>query len=313
MGRMSEDAGRDSDWFEALFLECGNKVLAYATRRCPGDADDIVAEVFATAWKYRSNVPAEPLPWLYRTAAHQIQHSHRSRSRRAALASRSTQMDEPGRDPTDIADGVIAQVDRETAVARVMADLSPRDRGLTVDLGNDTVRDVCRITAGLIHLRGPGRQGCTPRPAAMAVLDLVSSGAVEPRQGFGGDVRAVLPGGGKDLGNDVVGVAWTTTGRVGQHLVPALEKQRLEPVAVPPRVLAHPPHTFLVPAAPGLLQAGSPSVDQGSSCTACGVTSLAVACSVPHPSPRRSLHDGARPQGSIATWPELHGPDTDPA
>src|SRR5665647_2411232 len=270
MGRMSEDAGRDSDWFEALFLECGNKVLAYATRRCPGDADDIVAEVFATAWKYRSNVPAEPLPWLYRTAAHQIQHSHRSRSRRAALASRSAQMDEPGRDPTDIADG-------------------------------------------LIHLRGPGRQGCTPRPAAMAVLDLVSSGAVEPRQGFGGDVRAVLPGGGKDLGNDVVGVAWTTTGRVGQHLVPALEKQRLEPVAVPPRVLAHPPHTFLVPAAPGLLQAGSPSVDHGSSCTACGVTSLAVACSVPHPSPRRSLHDGARPQGSIATWPELHGPDTDPA
>jgi len=128
MGRMSEDAGRDSDWFEALFLECGNKVLAYATRRCPGDADDIVAEVFATAWKYRSNVPAEPLPWLYRTAAHQIQHSHRSRSRRAALASRSAQMDEPGRDPTDIADGVIAQVDRETAVARVMADLSPRDR-----------------------------------------------------------------------------------------------------------------------------------------------------------------------------------------
>jgi len=128
MEPMGEDTRRDARWFEAIFVEYGNKVLAYATRRCPGDADDVVAEVFATAWKYRSNVPAEPLPWLYRTAAHQIQHSHRGRTRRAALASRSARMNEPERDPTDLADGVVAQVDRETAVARVMAGLPPRDR-----------------------------------------------------------------------------------------------------------------------------------------------------------------------------------------
>ena len=124
---MNDETLRDSAWFEALFRQHGNRVLAYATRRCPGDADDVVAEVFATAWKYRSKVPVDALPWLYRTAAHQVQHSHRGRSRRAALASRSARLDEPGRHPPDVADDLAAQMDRVAAVARVMAALPPPD------------------------------------------------------------------------------------------------------------------------------------------------------------------------------------------
>src|SRR5665648_436363 len=115
---MSEDAGRDSDWFEALFLECGNKVLAYATRRCPGDADDIVAEVFATAWKYRSNVPAEPLPWLYRPLL--------TRSSTAIAAGRGVQPWRPG--PRRwMSPAVIRQTSRTVSLPR--STVRPRSPG----------------------------------------------------------------------------------------------------------------------------------------------------------------------------------------
>jgi RNA polymerase sigma-70 factor (ECF subfamily) len=40
-------------------------VLAYAVRRVPRDeADDVVAEVFAAAWRHRASVPDPALPWL---------------------------------------------------------------------------------------------------------------------------------------------------------------------------------------------------------------------------------------------------------
>lgn len=127
MGPLPEQSSRDSAWFEALFREHGNRVLAYATRRAPSDADDIVAEVFAAAWKHRADVPNDALPWLYRTAAHQVMHSHRGKTRRAALATRSALLDEPDRDPTDPTDTVADRVDRTSAVARVMAALPTRD------------------------------------------------------------------------------------------------------------------------------------------------------------------------------------------
>ncbi|QCB94742.1 RNA polymerase sigma factor [Cellulomonas shaoxiangyii] len=128
MELMSRDLPRDDRWFEAMFVEHGNKVLAYARRRVPDEADDVVAEVFATAWKYRDRVPPEPLPWLYRTAAHQILHSHRSSSRRTALVARTARLDEPERHPTDVAEHLVERLDREALVARVMTNLSPRDQ-----------------------------------------------------------------------------------------------------------------------------------------------------------------------------------------
>ncbi len=40
---------RDEVWFRGFFLAHHGAVLRYAVRRLPGDADDIVAEVFAVA------------------------------------------------------------------------------------------------------------------------------------------------------------------------------------------------------------------------------------------------------------------------
>ncbi len=57
-------------------------VLKYARRRVPDVADEVVAEVFATAWRQRSTVPDPPLPWLYATARHEVLHQRRSHARR---------------------------------------------------------------------------------------------------------------------------------------------------------------------------------------------------------------------------------------
>src|SRR5690242_4679562 len=69
---------RGREWFEQLFLDHHVQVLAYARRRVGPDADDIVAEVFTTAWRRREAVPDLALPWLYRTAAHHVLHARRS-------------------------------------------------------------------------------------------------------------------------------------------------------------------------------------------------------------------------------------------
>ena len=60
----------DADWFTAIVREHSTALVRYFARRAPRqDAEDLAAEVFATAWRRRDDVPREAvLPWLYRTA-----------------------------------------------------------------------------------------------------------------------------------------------------------------------------------------------------------------------------------------------------
>lgn len=62
----------DDRRFEALFNENFGDVLAYAIRRCPSreDAEDVVAETFAVAWRRLEDLPAgdEARLWLFGTA-----------------------------------------------------------------------------------------------------------------------------------------------------------------------------------------------------------------------------------------------------
>ena len=57
-------------WFTAVVREHSTALVRYFARRGPRqDAEDLAAEVFATAWRRRDDVPREAvLPWLYRTA-----------------------------------------------------------------------------------------------------------------------------------------------------------------------------------------------------------------------------------------------------
>jgi RNA polymerase sigma-70 factor (ECF subfamily) len=57
-------------WFTEVVREHSTALVRYFARRGPRqDAEDLAADVFATAWRRRADVPREAvLPWLYRTA-----------------------------------------------------------------------------------------------------------------------------------------------------------------------------------------------------------------------------------------------------
>jgi len=60
----------DDAWFTDLVHAHSTALVRYFARRGPRqDAEDLAAEVFATAWRRRDAVPRDAeLPWLYRTA-----------------------------------------------------------------------------------------------------------------------------------------------------------------------------------------------------------------------------------------------------
>lgn len=75
--------------FEALYREHGGAVLAYARRRAsPGDAEDVVAEVFLTAWRRLEDVPSDARVWLLGVARRVLANKRRSETRQAALQTR---------------------------------------------------------------------------------------------------------------------------------------------------------------------------------------------------------------------------------
>jgi RNA polymerase sigma-70 factor (ECF subfamily) len=119
---MTTEHGRDLGWFERLFRETQQPLRRYAVRRLPlDDVDDLVAEVYATAWQRREITPEPELPWLYRTAAHHLAHTRRSDRRRTRLAARLASAGEP--EITPAVD--VAEVD--PAVAAVLAALPAAD------------------------------------------------------------------------------------------------------------------------------------------------------------------------------------------
>ena len=96
-----------SPQFDRSFHENYAKVLGFALRRVAdrGEAEDVVAETFAVAWRRRAEVPDPRLPWLYGVATNLISNQQRSTKRRLRL--RRKLKAEPivvARDPADVAD-----------------------------------------------------------------------------------------------------------------------------------------------------------------------------------------------------------------
>jgi RNA polymerase sigma-70 factor (ECF subfamily) len=79
-----------------LYEEHSDAVFRYATRRLASreDAEDVLVEVYTVAWRRRTVVPEQALPWLYRTAANTIAHVVRSDARRGRLQARLTAVTE---------------------------------------------------------------------------------------------------------------------------------------------------------------------------------------------------------------------------
>jgi RNA polymerase sigma factor (sigma-70 family) len=88
-------SGGDGDRprFTRLVETAGPRVLAYLARRVdpPGDAADLLAEVFATAWRRVGDLPAgdgEAAAWLFGIARGTLANHRRGQTRRRALADR---------------------------------------------------------------------------------------------------------------------------------------------------------------------------------------------------------------------------------
>lgn len=111
---------RDDAWFEALFRAHATAVLRYFLRRGAGDdAQDLTADVLATAWRRRDDVPeGAELPWLYRTAGFVLA-NHRRKGRPVPVAEIADEA--TGDDPEGL-----ALADDE--VRAVLGALSARDR-----------------------------------------------------------------------------------------------------------------------------------------------------------------------------------------
>ena len=68
--------------FTHLYDTHYSAVRAYAWRRGPDMADDVVAETFIIAWQRLDSMPAEPLPWLIGIARNVRLNLHRGERRR---------------------------------------------------------------------------------------------------------------------------------------------------------------------------------------------------------------------------------------
>lgn len=116
---------RDAAWFEEMFRAQHGVVLTYARRRVI-DADDVVSEVFAAAWRRRAELPDPVVGWLLRAASNYVLHDQRSRGRRAALTARSGGSGHVD----DHADAVISRHDAGLLINGALAALSPADQEL---------------------------------------------------------------------------------------------------------------------------------------------------------------------------------------
>ena len=93
----------DAQRFEALYRAHYAAIVRFVRRRIDVDrAEEVVADTFMTAWLRLSDVPADPLPWLYVVARHHLSDEHRAdRSVREKAKSAALTVPIRGRDPAD--------------------------------------------------------------------------------------------------------------------------------------------------------------------------------------------------------------------
>ena len=108
------------DRFNGLFDAHYGAVRAYAWRRDPSSADDVVAETFLVAWRRLEDVPADSLPWLIGVARKVRMNMRRAERRRSEREDRAR----PGAPETSTADLVLGRLGLRDALAR----LPERDR-----------------------------------------------------------------------------------------------------------------------------------------------------------------------------------------
>lgn len=132
----------------AVYDECAPRVYAYAVRHCgPTDADDVVAETFAVAWRRIDVVPDPAIGWLLVTARNVIHGRRRTARKHLDLARWAAEVahdDEPGAEEIAV---------RRRTVLDALDTLSERER------------EALLLTAwdGLDHAAAAAVAGCSVR------------------------------------------------------------------------------------------------------------------------------------------------------
>jgi RNA polymerase sigma factor (sigma-70 family) len=154
----SPDGG---DSFEQAYRTSGRAVLGYALRRSDSreDALDVVAETFATAWRRRTDMPADPeeaRPWLFGIARRCLANAARGSRRADRLGERLAGAFVPGTVPDPAA---VHERTREFELVHgALEGLSDDDRELVTliaweGLTPAQAADVLGIPAGTARVR----------------------------------------------------------------------------------------------------------------------------------------------------------------
>ena len=141
----------DETAFIDLFERTSARVYGYLRRHCDDiDCDDLVSEVYLTAWRRFGELPSDPVPWLLATSRNLLGNHWRGRDRRDRLDAelRAVRQLATAPDPARTA------VDRSAMLAAV-ATLSSEDRELLLLVGWDGL-DAAGAAAVL---------GCSPTAA----------------------------------------------------------------------------------------------------------------------------------------------------
>lgn len=156
---MRSTDGRDElvatapDAVAGLFAAHAKVVYRYArVRLSPADAEDVVAEVFAVAWRRRGEPIDEPRAWLLGVARRVMANQLRSRDRHVALVDRLARR-------RSGSDDAVALTDEIDALRRALARLGPRDREVIALLAS------AELTTGEVAVA----LGCSPAVAATRV------------------------------------------------------------------------------------------------------------------------------------------------
>jgi len=85
-----EQAATGTARLTRLWVDHKAAVEAFVWRRTGEDVDDVVQQVFVTAWRRLDDVPDEPRAWLLTVARNVLLNQNRAGRRRTALAVRVT-------------------------------------------------------------------------------------------------------------------------------------------------------------------------------------------------------------------------------
>ena len=149
---MEHDAAAREERFRRLYEAHFSALQAYARRRGPDIADDVVAETFTIAWQRLDSLPAEPLPWLIGTARNVRLNLCRSERRRCQRETRWA--------ASDSAPSLAGTVAEQASLSAALQQLSEGDR------------EILLLTAweGLDRAALAAALGCTKATAAVRLF-----------------------------------------------------------------------------------------------------------------------------------------------